>query len=167
VDYLIINISPTLRLILFSFCHAVFFKIKPSQQLLYLGTKEHSSLSLSGDAPLPIPHPPDELLAGLDALPITPGFVEFQDWLPGDTDDDDEAGQEGFRASPAVFLGANPGPGVSAVLDELFPKCLCCDRPMKFVGRLEVDAFSDDLDNITLVLLYCDRCEIQCCLDFE
>lgn len=66
------------------------------QQLIFLGTKEHGRLPQL-DAPLPIepPHPPEEI----GGQPIAPGFVEFQDWLPGETDSDDEAG---FREAPAV-----------------------------------------------------------------
>jgi hypothetical protein len=137
--------------------YAAFFKIKPLQQLTFIGTKEHGRLPHL-DAPLPIepPHPSEEL----GVQPVSPGFVEFHEWLPGETDSDDESG---FRESPAVYLGGDPG----AMLHELFPTCLCCNRAMKYVGQLETDAFSDELFSIGLVLLYCERCEVQCCLDFE
>ena len=117
-----------------SFYYTAFFKVKPLQQLIFLGTKEHGRLRQLDD-PLPI-DPPHEDFGSHQ--PISPGFVEFQDWLPGETESDDEAG---FRESPAVYLGGDPG----GMLDGLFPKCLCCDQQMKYVGQLETDAFSDDL----------------------
>jgi hypothetical protein len=137
----------------------LFFKVKSLQQLVFLGTKEHGRLP-EIDAPLPIdaPHPPEEI----SAQPISPGFVEFQEWLPGDTESDDEA-LEGFREAPAVYLGGHPG----AMLSDMFPKCIHCDQAMKYVGQLETDGFSDDLYSVGLVLLYCESCQIQCCLDIE
>lgn len=92
--------------------------------------------------------------------PISPGFIEFHDWIPGETESDDESG---FHEVPAVFLGGDPG----SLLDDLFPPCLCCHGKMRYVGQLETDAFSEDLYSVGLVLLYCERCEVQCNLDFE
>lgn len=91
---------------------------------------------------------------------VTPGYMEFHEWVPGETDSDDDAG---FHEVPAVFLGGEP----TLLLNEVLPRCLCCDREMRCVGQVESDAFSDEIFSVGIVLLYCEHCEVQCCVDFE
>ena len=131
----------------------------PSQQLLFLGTVQHGRLPSNQ----PLPQFESPVLPDFVASPagvITPGFIEFSDWIPGESESDDE---HGFHAMPAVYLGGDPG----LPLTQIFPTCLCCQRKMNYVGQLETDAFSDDVYSRGLVLLYCPACQVQCCLDLE
>lgn len=64
-------------------------------------------------------------------------------------------------ASPPCLQGGEP-PALPPV-DR--PSCLRCQNAMHFIGHVESDVFSDDIDEQAVYLFYCDECRIQCCLD--
>ena len=127
--------------------------------MVYLGSTEHGLLPTPDSSlPLPtgiIPIPPEN-----SQTPITPGFIEFHELTEGESQGDDNDDDD-FREVPAVFLGDEPT--TEMALARTFPPCLCCQRKMQYVGQADTDAFSDDIDSSVVVLLYCERCEVQCC----
>ncbi len=45
------------------------------------------------------------------------------------------------------------------------PSCLVCCGPMQFIGHVQSDMFSDELDEQAILLWFCAECSVQCCLD--
>ncbi|PSC69783.1 inner membrane protease subunit 2 [Micractinium conductrix] len=121
-----------------------FFRVHSTGQLEYLGTTRHPSPDWLGFA--------EEGAAAAAERPVSPGYVEYSAQEAEEGSDDDE----GYHDAPAVFLGGEP-PTLPA---GQRPTCLRCSGPMHFVGLVELDVFSDELDDegACVLLFYCDEC---------
>lgn len=75
---------------------------------------------------------------------------------------EDSVDEEGYHDAPAVYVGGQP-----AALDPGdTPTCLRCRGAMAYVGRVDSDVFSDELqEDRAIHLFYCHDCRLQCCLD--
>ncbi|KAL4445422.1 hypothetical protein ABPG77_011247 [Micractinium sp. CCAP 211/92] len=127
-----------------SYQGGAFFRVRSRGQLEYLGTAAHPS-------PSHLHFPDDTVLPAGRA--ISPGYVHYDA-------EDDSADEDGYHDAPAVYLGGQPP---LAPADR--PSCLVCCGPMQFIGHVQSDMFSDELDEQAILLWFCAECSVQCCLD--